>query len=150
MQIRKVRIVTNGEGYGPGPPLDVEIEQRLTISSSGMIWFTAYEYKYDKESGEIKFEICRRKQFSIGRDRASEILELFSRYLQSGQPPPFATDCGMWEMTITDTGGKSYRKTGSVCGGVKVGDIDLTDYVREAIPIDRMFVFEGYFETEED
>jgi hypothetical protein len=45
-------------------------------------------------------------------------------------------------MTITDTKGEVHTFKGSLCGGVTVGDIDLTYYLREQIPIDSLFVFE--------
>jgi len=54
----------------------------------------------------------------------------------------YATDIGTWEMTITDTKGEVHTFKGSLCGGVTVGDIDLTYYLREQIPIDSLFVFE--------
>ncbi|WP_092564133.1 hypothetical protein [Anaeromicropila populeti] len=65
MQIRKVRIVSNNICYGPEPLPEDEVEQRLTISVSGRVWFTGYKYA----NGFSKFEICRRQHFSIGRPK---------------------------------------------------------------------------------
>ena len=69
-------------------------------------------------------------------------MELFSQYIESDQLTYYATDIGTWEMKITDTDGKSHNFKGALCGGVTVGDTDLTYYLREQIPIQNLFVFE--------
>ena len=37
---------------------------------------------------------------------------------------------GSWTLKITDKAGNKYEKTGSMCGGVVAGDIDLTKYIK--------------------
>ncbi|MGB4511533.1 MAG: hypothetical protein WBI31_07705, partial [Thermacetogeniaceae bacterium] len=123
---------------GPEPLPDDEVEQHLTISASGRIWFTGYKYG----NGFGQFEISRKQQFNIGKSAVKEILELFSQYIESEQLTYYATDIGTWEMKITDTDGKSHNFKGALCGGVTVGDTDLTYYLREQIPIQNLFVFE--------
>lgn len=73
MQIQKVRIVSNNISFGPTPLPEDEVEQHLTISAIGRVWFTGYKYA----NGFDEFEICRRKQFAIGKAAAKEILMLF-------------------------------------------------------------------------
>ena len=147
MQIQKVRIISNNICYGPEPLPGDEVEQHLTISATGRVWFTGYKYA----SGFSKYEICRKRQLAIGKPVAKEILALFSQYINSNQLVCYATDIGSWEMSITDTEGKSFIFKGSLCGGVTVGDIDLTYYLRKQIPIDSLFVFEDIFmESDED
>lgn len=138
LQIQKVRIISNNICYGPEPLPNDEVEQHLTISASGRVWFTGYKYA----NGFGKFDISRKHQFNIGKPVVKEILELFSQYLDSDQLTCYATDIGTWEMKITDTKGEVHTFNGSLCGGVTVGDIDLTYYLREQIPIDSLFVFE--------
>ena len=54
-------------------------------------------------------------------------------------------------MDIADIEGKVYTFKGSLCGGVSVGDTDLTYYLREHISVSGLFVFEDCFlESEED
>lgn len=139
MKIQKVRIVSNNICYGPEPLPEDEVEQHLTISASGRVWFTAYKYA----NGFGKYEICRKQQLAIGEPVAKEILALFSQYINSDQLVCYATDIGWWEMTITDTEGKKHAFKGSLCGGVTVGDIDLTYYLREQIPVSGLFIFDG-------
>lgn len=144
MQIQKVRIISNNICYGPEPLPEDEVEQHLTISASGRVWFTGYKYA----NGFGKFEIYRRQQLSIGKSLVKEILELFSQYLDSEPIVCFATDIGVWEMVITDTEGKEYTFKGSLCGGVTVGNIDLTQLLREYLSINQLFVFDGYVQEE--
>lgn len=147
LKIKKVRIVSNNICYGPEPLPEDEVEQRLTISASGRVWFTAYKYA----NGFGKYEVCRKQQLAIGKPAAKQMLELFSQYINSNQLVCYATDIGTWEMSITDTEGKSFDFKGSLCGGVTVGDIDLTYYLRKQIPVDNLFVFEDIFiEPDED
>ena len=39
--------------------------------------------------------------------------------------------------------GESFHFNGSLCGGVTVGDIDLTYYFHKQIPVNNLFVFDG-------
>lgn len=73
------------------------------------------------------------------------MLALFSQYINSNPLVCFATDIGSWEMSITDTEGKSLNFKGSLSGRLTVGDIDLTYYLRKQIPIDNLFVSEDIF-----
>ncbi|MHC6181047.1 hypothetical protein ACYUJ6_14570 [Clostridium sp. JNZ X4-2] len=137
MDIQKIKIISNNICYGPEPsPID-EVEQHLTISSTGRIWFSGYNYA----GGFGKYKIGRKYQFSISKSITDEIFKLFSQYFESEQLLCYATDIGVWEMQITDTDNKKHIFKGSLCGGVSVGNIDLTDYIRKHIPIDNLFVF---------
>ncbi len=49
----KIRIVSNGMGYGPCPEPNDIVEQHITINSDGRVWFSAYAFgegfgKYEK------------------------------------------------------------------------------------------------------
>ncbi len=144
LQIQKVRIVSNNICYGPEPLPEDEVEQHLTISACGRVWFTGYKYA----NGFGKLEICRRYQFAIGRPVVKEILTLFSQYINSDQLVCYATDIGNWEMVITDIEGKEYTFKGSLCGGVVVRDMDLTQFLRKCLPIEQLLVFDGCIEEE--
>lgn len=88
MQIQKVRIVSNNICYGPAPLHEDEVEQHLTISASGRVWFTGYK----NGSGFGGYEICRRQQFNIGIAKTEKILFLFKQYFESDPLAIFATD----------------------------------------------------------
>ena len=42
--LRSARIISDGYGYGPKPEPGEEIEQHLTISRTGQVWFSGYHY----------------------------------------------------------------------------------------------------------
>lgn len=132
-----VKIVSNNICFGPMPSPDDEVEQHLIISDDGKVIFTAYKYG----NGYEEYDICREQRLVIDKSLALEILDLFLQYKNNGGINYFVTDIGLWEMIMTDTDNNTHHFDGSLCGGVMVGDIDLTKYLRERIPIDRLFVF---------
>ncbi|MBV4432731.1 hypothetical protein KM803_15615, partial [Clostridium tyrobutyricum] len=130
---------TNNICYGLEPSPKDEVEQHLTISANGRVWFTGYNYTSDFG----KYEISRKCQFSIDKSITEELLTLFAKYCESEPMVCYATDIGIWEMEIMDVENKKYIFKGSLCGGVSVGDTDLTEYIREYIAIDNLFAFSG-------
>ena len=146
MQIHKIQIISDLICYGPCPLADEEVEQHLTISTTGRVWFTGYDYG----AGFDNYVIGRRQQFSIGKEKAAKLLEYISSYYENNETELFATDIGSWTLKITDTDGHKYEKTGSMCGGVTTEDIDLTDYIKKNIPVDDLAVFGGGFDEEDD
>lgn len=53
------------------------------------------------------------------------------------------TEIGTWEMKTTNTEDKVCTFRGLLCGGVTLGDIDLTYYLCEKISVDDLFIFDG-------
>lgn len=45
-------------------------------------------------------------------------------------------------MNIIDTKGEVHTFKGSLCGGVSVGDIDITRFLRSHLPINQLFIFD--------
>jgi hypothetical protein len=74
---------------------------------------------------------------------ALSILLLIADYIESDFPIAFCTDIGTWNLTVTDLDGEKAYLSGSMCGGITVGNIDLTDYIRAANRIDDLAVFSG-------
>lgn len=145
MDIYIIKLISNNICYGPEPSTTDEVEQHLTISSIGEAWFTGYNY--DGVYGN--YIIGREQQLPIGKQKAGCILSLISHYFNNEPPSLFATDIGQWELAITDAGGKEHKFKGSLLGEIAVGDIDLTDYIRESIPINNLLVFEDVYSDED-
>ena len=137
MDIQKIKIISNNICYGPPPSPTDEVKQHLTISSTGRVWFTGYDYG----EGYGKHKIGRSCQVSIGKNKAADILLLISKFFSRELYDMFVTDIESWEMIITDTDSNNQKLNGLLCGGLLVEDIDLTEYIRESIPIDGLFVF---------
>lgn len=73
---------------------------------------------------------------------------LLAKTMEKCQLVCYVTDIGYWEMIITDTEGKEYTFKGSLCGGVAVGDMDLTQLIRKFLSIDQLLVYDGCVEEE--
>ena len=41
-KLQKMRLVANNMGYGPLPPPDEEVEQRLTVTANGKVWLSRW------------------------------------------------------------------------------------------------------------
>ena len=59
-----------------------------------------------------------------------------------------ATDVGSWELTMTDTAGVVHKQNGSLCEDLMLGNTALSATMRELIPIDNLFIFDGNYEEE--
>lgn len=73
---QRIRIVSNHICYGPMPEPDEEVEQHITITADGRVWFSAYNFG----TGYSGHEKARSKIFKIEKDTATRILNSFAAY----------------------------------------------------------------------
>ncbi|WP_443935410.1 hypothetical protein [Phascolarctobacterium faecium] len=139
MQIQKVQIISNLICYGPCPEYDEEVEQSLTISRTGRVWFTGYNFG----QGFDEHVMGRGKQLSIAKEAAQRILQYISIYYESKNFTPYVTDVGSWQLKLTTIDGQKVGVVGSLTGDVVVENVDLTDYIRQSINIASLVVFGG-------
>ena len=144
-RLQKARIISDLTCYGPCPEPEDAVEQRLTISSNGQVWFSEYLFG---EPGNQKHPMGRQKRIAIGKDKAAAILSLLADYCDAEPLLIRCTDIGDWNLTATAPDGSKKTLSCSLCGGVTVGDVDLTDYIRKQIPIDDLAVFGGGMDKE--
>lgn len=145
-RLQKVQITSDLLCYGPCPEPEDAIEQRVTISATGRVWFT--EYLFGK-IGCDKKPVGRKLQLSIGKEKAMAILSKIADYLKEEPLLIRCTDIGDWTLIATDVSGNVQQMSCSLCGGVVVDEVDLTDFIREQIPIDDLAVFGGGSEEED-
>ncbi|MGI6361837.1 MAG: hypothetical protein ACOX05_06080 [Bacillota bacterium] len=143
-QVQKIKIVSNNIVYGSCPKPDEEVEQRLTINANGRVWFSGYNYS----RGFGQYERGRTKNYSIGKEAATRILSAIDTYFSNEDDTVFITDIGIWEMTITNTEGKSYQFKGSLCCDFNVDGVDLSDLIRDTLGIPGLFVFDGNYKPD--
>lgn len=94
--------------------------------------------------------VGRKLQFSIDKEKAMDILSKIANYLEEEEPMLIrCTDIGDWTLIATDVSGDAQQMSCSLCGGVVVDEVDLTDFIREQIPIDDLAVFVGGSEEED-
>ena len=146
MELRKFTLVSNNTCYGPCPEPDEEVEQRLTLAANGRVWFSGYNFGH----GFGDYEVGRKLQVNIGSEAAGRILDLLDRYFDCRAIVMLATDVGSWELTMTDTAGEVHKQIGSLCEDLLLGDTALSATMRELIPIDNLFIFDGNYEEEPD
>ena len=72
MDIQKFKLISNNICYGPEPSSNDEVEQHLTISATGDVWFIGYNYGRGFEN----YKIGREQKLSIKKAKAEHILFL--------------------------------------------------------------------------
>lgn len=138
-QAKKIKIISNNVCYGPCPMLEEEVEQHLTMTDDGRVWFSGYNF--GNTSG--KYERGRTKQFSLDKEKADRVFSAFSRFFSGEFEDIFATDIGFWELIITNTEGQEFVFKGSLCADYEIDGIDLSEMLRDALGIESLFVFDG-------
>ena len=137
-RVRKMHIVSNNISYGPVPAPDDEVEQRLTVSASGRVWFSAYCYG----SGN-PYKLARTKNFHIAKEAAARILNAAAAVFSDEYETVYATDIGTWETTLTNMEGKDYRFGGSLCCKFDVHGINMSDLIRDTLDMPELFLLDG-------
>lgn len=145
-KIQRFKIVTNGMCYGPCPEPDDEVEQHLTVTRDGRVWFTGYNYG---TWGTGKHEKGRTKQFKLSEEVVKPIFDAFQAYFSTGFIPWFATDIGSWEMTITTNAGDKAEFYSSYGAEMEYNGKQLTEIVSEILQIEDLWVFGGIDRYEE-
>jgi len=135
--LKKFRLISNNICYGPCPDADEGVEQHLTILSDGRVWFSRYKYGL----GDGKYELAEKKQLNIGKDIAVDILAFTKKYFDEKGIIMKCTDVGIWELFLTDENDASYTIDGSVIPDEYTSEI--SNYIRERLPFDNMFLFDG-------
>ncbi len=137
--IKKIRICSNSICYGPMPSPDEEVEQHLTITRDGRVFFTSYVY------GECdgKYRKSRTINFKTATSKVSRIMASFEKYFSEPHEYPFVTDIGGWKMEITNTDGEIFPFCGSLCLGALENGVDLSELVRDELSMQNLLVFDG-------
>lgn len=138
--IQSIKLISNNISYGPEPKKTDEVEQHLTISSSGNIWFSAKNYGQHTEGKGIS----RSSRLNIGKWKAEHLISLLN---QLPEDDYFVTDCGSFELHFRYDNGHIRRLYGSLIGEVTVFEhgqpVDLTRLIRRYIPVHCLWVFDS-------
>lgn len=125
--------------YGLMPDKSDEVEQHLTVESSGRVWFSARSYEqYSAGKG-----FCRRKQLNIGEWKAQFLI----RIIRNVYVDYDVTDCGSWKLTVREAE-NSRTSYGPLIGneiGTTYGDthVPVTKLIRRYIPINGLWGFDS-------
>ena len=141
----KIRLISNNVCYGPMTEPDEEFEQHLTILSDGRVWFSRYAFG-DGFNGKNK--LIEKKQLNIGKESATEILSYIKNYFDKKGLMLRCTDVGVWELFVTNENGFKTVILGSLISDDYTTEI--SEHLREKLPIDNIFLFDGNVNNESD
>lgn len=139
-ELRKIRLVSNRLGYGPCPEPDEEVEQHITLNAEGQVWFSSFVFGQHRDG---RYEKAHSQNLRIDKAVAARIISAFAEYFSNGYDEVFATDIGNWNMELTNTAGKVYRFSGSLCSSFEVDGIDLSDLLRDSLKMPDLYAFDG-------
>lgn len=74
--LRKIQLISNNICYGPCPESEDEIEQHLTITADGRVWFSRYRFG---NPGSYR-ELIEKLTFSISPEAVEKIMGAVTDY----------------------------------------------------------------------
>lgn len=135
-KLQKVKLISHKGGFGPAPEPGEEVEQRLSISSDGVVWFTRYCFG-DRRNGP---ELISKEKIPADTGMINDILDSVARAFEKYELD-FVTDVAAWELAITDEDGKTTNITGSVYSDSKFHW--LSDFIRDKLGRNDLILFDG-------
>ncbi len=139
--IKTIRITSTNICYAPQLK-DDEVVQKLTISSSGRVWFSAKNFQQFLDAKGT----CRKKQVSIGKWK-SEFL--FSMIENMSDDIPNITDVGSFTVEIIYDNDRTRVIEGPLTGNIlshaygNENNVDLTRLIRRIVPVYGLWVFDS-------
>lgn len=134
---KTIRLVSNNFGYGPWPEADEEIEQRLTVTSEGRVWFSGYGPSM-KGSGKK----LRSSQSKIDPEIGAYIVQRIADRFSQDYEEEIVMDIGSWELALTNTDGHRYRYRGPLCEVCDKSLGELSELIRCQLGL-HLFSFDG-------
>lgn len=137
--LKQINLISNNISYGPIPKVDEEIEQHIILNDEGKGWFVGYNYG----TNGYNYPLARKKQLIIDKKIINELFDKFAKYFSTYPITPANKDVGSWRMTLINDENKAFYFTSSFDIELILDDIDLSDYVRNLLLMDDLFVFDG-------
>jgi len=137
-ELQKIRLTSNSLGYGPLPPPDKEVEQRLTMLRDGRVWLSRFFF-HDTMYNSLK----SRKQFSVDSRCVESLFQQISSYFAGNEPISMAMDAAIWELELTNTEGTIFQFTGSMLRGSSPTLDVISDELRLVLDRKGLFAFDG-------
>jgi len=138
--LKKLKIISELGGF-MAPDEGMELEQRLTITANGRVWFSSYGFSIDS----FEYIPLFKRQFSINPATAQEILSKVAEYFTEEQIDIYATDAGRWGLELTFSDNAKQRFTGSLIEDK--GKSKLSRNIRKKLDMNELFLFDGATEN---
>ena len=136
---KSIKLDSFSLGYGPMPPPDSIVEQKITITDIGQVRYRDYKL-WGRHGGP---ELNQERHFEVSPANAQKLLDMIARYFSGDYQVVQATDIGHWTLWITNTEGETFSYSGSLCAALEVDEEDLSDLLREVTGVDDLFAFDG-------
>lgn len=137
-KLQKMRLVANNMGYGPLPPPDEEVEQRLTVTANGKVWLSRWCLHEN-----MTYVLNSREQFKVEPTCTKSLFSRIAAYFSERETAGMATDVAIWELKLTNTEGKSFRYAGPMLRTVTSELDQISDKLRLLLHQDDLFAFDG-------
>lgn len=135
-----MRLVSNRIGYGPCPEPDEEVEQRLSIHSTGNVSLSRYLNGPGFGDKPIRKST---KRFHISLENAINVLNRLKDYYSSYHEPTFVTDVGTWDLFLTNSEGTTFKYSGSLYAGEGSFFSDISREIRGLLNMPDIYAFDG-------
>ena len=106
-ELQKMRLVANNMGYGPLPPPDEEVEQRLTVTANGKVWLSRWCLHEN-----MTYVLISREQFKVKPTCTKSLFSQIAAYFSDSETAGMATDVAVWELELTNLEGTLFPFTG--------------------------------------
>lgn len=126
--------------YGPRPEPEDDRLHSLTLTEDGQVNYNVTEFGGKR----------RRRRFKVEPSTARRLLDLVAAYFSENPILCFATDVGMWELTLLNEDGDSFKYGGSLCRDLLQGDVRLSKELRESLGLPDFFAFDGNWGEDSD
>ncbi|MDD6727204.1 MAG: hypothetical protein PUE16_07715 [Lactimicrobium massiliense] len=117
------------------PKQNEEVEQHLTISSSGRIWLSRYGFSLTSSYPLLKKEYAK-----IVKESADTLFAYLQEYLRHPDNS-CVCDAGVWTLTIRYDDRPALSISGPMMDQVYVGDVNISDWIRKNIPLKNLMAF---------
>jgi len=141
-KIKRIRLISNCFGYGPWPEPAAEVEQHLTITSDGRIWFSKYCF-----NDGVRYKCTCLERLHIASDAAGPLVNQLAEFFNDSYVEDFVTDCGDWHLEITAATGRSEYHgplIPSPCPFLN----QVSDLIRETLGREDLLAFDGMLRKE--
>lgn len=131
---KKMTLVSCAEGYGPLPPDDEEVEQKLTINDRGAVFITYYN---------TANSTLRKERKRVPSQKTQMLLRDISLAFSTRWQNVIALDAGFWNMKITNTEGRSFSFDGALLPDEDAELSAISDAIRDLLDDTGLYCFDG-------
>ena len=143
-ELQKMRLVANNMGYGPLPPPDEEVEQRLTVTANGKVWLSRWCLHEN-----MTYVLISREQFKVKPTCTKFLFSQIAAYFSDSETAGMATDVAVWELELTNLEGTLFPITGPMLRGFSTELDAISDKLRAVFDRKGLFAFDGEPERDE-